>query len=155
MSLRYLPEHAQNALFAVDLAGKEAAHLRYTHRTLFAQPIDADWVRQLSTRDDLAEKIDAFVSRFGRLQDHIGEKLFPRFAALLGESPKSMLDVLAYAEKMQWIESANFILGLLKLSPDTIVAASALVAGAELLSFDHQLQSLMADELIHRPANAD
>ena len=36
-------------------------------RTLFAQPIDAAWVRQLTTRDDLAEKIDAFVSRFGRL----------------------------------------------------------------------------------------
>lgn len=59
---------------------------------------------------------------------------------------------------MNWIDyllDKNFILGLLKLSPDTIVAASALDAGAELLSFDHQLQSLMADELIGRPANAD
>ena len=43
------------------------AHLQYTHRTLFAQPIDAAWVRQLTTRDDLSEKINAFVSRFGRL----------------------------------------------------------------------------------------
>ena len=115
MSLRYLPEHTENALLALDLASKEAAHLQYTHRTLFAQPIDADWVRQLSARDDLAEKIDAFVSRFGRLQDHIGEKLFPRFAALLGEAPKSILDVLAYAEKMQWIESAEVFIGARKL----------------------------------------
>ena len=115
MSLRYLPEHTENALLALDLARKEAAHLQYTHRTLFAQPIDADWVRQLTRRDDMAEKIDAFVSRFGRLQDHIGEKLFPRFAALLGEAPKSILDVLAYAEKMQWIESAEVFIGARKL----------------------------------------
>jgi hypothetical protein len=73
MSLPFLPEHAENALLALELARKEAAHLRYTHRTLFAQPIDADWVKQLNTRDDLAEKVDAFVSRFGRLQDHLGE----------------------------------------------------------------------------------
>ena len=53
------------------------------------------------------------------------------------------------------LPDSNFILGLLKLSPDTMVPRSALDAGAELLTFDHQLQSLMADELIHRPANAD
>jgi len=115
MSLRYLPEHAESALLALYLARKEAAHLQYTHRTLFAQPIDAAWVRQLATRDDLAEKIDAFVSRFGRLQDHIGEKLIPRFAALLGEAPKSILDILAYAEKMQWVESAEVFIGARKL----------------------------------------
>lgn len=57
----------------------------------------------------------AFVSRFGRLQDHPGEKLIPRFAALVGESPKSMLDVLAYAEKMRWIDSAELFIGSRKL----------------------------------------
>lgn len=115
MSLRYLPEHAEPVLQALELARKEAAHLRYTHRTLFAQSIDAVWVRQLNSREDLAEKVDAFVSRFGRLQDHLGEKLIPRFAALLGEAPKSMLDVLAYAEKMQWVESAEIFIGTRKL----------------------------------------
>jgi uncharacterized protein YutE (UPF0331/DUF86 family) len=35
--------------------------------------------------------------------------------ALLGEAPKSMLDVLAYAEKMQWIESAEVFIGARKL----------------------------------------
>ena len=115
MTLRYLPEHAENALLALDLARKEAAHLQYTQRTLFAQTIDANWVRRLEARPELAEKVDAFVSRFGRLQDQIGEKLIPRFAALLGESPKSMLDVLAYAEKMQWIDSAEAFIGARKL----------------------------------------
>lgn len=115
MSLSYLPEHAENALLALELARKEAAHLLYSHRTLFAQPIDADWVQQLNSRDDLAEKVDAYVSRFSRLQDHLGEKLIPRFAALLGEAPKSMLDVLAYAEKMQWLENAESFIGARKL----------------------------------------
>ena len=115
MTLRYLPEHAENALLALDLARKEATHLQYTQRTLFAQTIDANWVRQLEARPELAEKVDAFVSRFGRLQDQIGEKLIPRFAALLGESPKSMLDVLAYAEKMQWVNSAETFIGARKL----------------------------------------
>jgi hypothetical protein len=115
MTLRYLPEHAENALLALELARKEVAHLQYSHRTLFAQPIDATWVQQLASREDLAEKVEAFVSRFGRLQDHIGEKLVSRFAALLGEAPKTMLDVLVYAEKMQWIESAEAFLGARKL----------------------------------------
>lgn len=115
MSLAYLPEHAENALLALDLAKREAAHLAYTHRTLFAQPIDLNWVRNLAQRDDLAEKIDAFVSRFGRLQDHIGEKLIPRFVALLGGTPKSLLDNLAYAEKAGWLESTESFVSARKL----------------------------------------
>lgn len=115
MSLAYLPEHADNALLALDLAQKEAAHLAYTHRTLFAQSIDLDWVRSLAQREDLSEKIDAFVSRFGRLQDHIGEKLIPRFVVLLGGTPTSLLDNLAYAERVGWVESAESFVSARKL----------------------------------------
>lgn len=53
--------------------------------------------------------------RYARLQDRIGEKLIPRFAALLGESPKAMLDVLAFAEKMQWLDSSAEFVGARKL----------------------------------------
>jgi hypothetical protein len=115
MSLRYLPEHLEVAQLALKLAEREAQHLSYTHRTLFGQAIDLKWVEDLDKRDDLAEKIDAFVSRFARLQDQIGEKLIPRFANLLGEHPKSFLDVLAYAERMGWIESAEEFVGARKL----------------------------------------
>jgi hypothetical protein len=115
MSLKYLPEHAQNALLALELARKEVVHLRYTHSTLFALSLDVHWVQRLSENNALAEKVEAFVSRFGRLQDHIGEKLVPRFAALVGESPKSLLDVLAFAEKMQWVQSAETFIGARKL----------------------------------------
>ena len=115
MTLRYLPEHAENALLALELARKEAAHLQYTHRTLFEQPIDAIWVKQLEARAELAEKVEVFVSRFARLQDQIGERLIPRFATLLGEVPKSMLDNLAYAEKMRWIDSTEAFDGARRL----------------------------------------
>ena len=115
MSLRYLPEHAENALLALALADKEVAHLRYSHRTLFAQVIDMKWVQLLAQREDLAEKVEAFVSRFGRLQDHIGDKLLPRFSALLGESPKTLLDVLSFAEKMEWINSSEDFIGARRL----------------------------------------
>ena len=115
MTLLYLPEHVEPALLALDLAHKEVAHLRYTHQTLFSQDITTDWVVALAVDQEMAEKVDAFVGRFARLQDHIGEKLIPRFAALLGESPKAMLDVLAFAEKMQWLDSAAQFVGARKL----------------------------------------
>ncbi|MBI3901585.1 MAG: hypothetical protein HY306_01355 [Nitrosomonadales bacterium] len=150
MSLRYLPEYAEAAIQALQLAVKEAAHLSYSRRTLFAQPIDISWVEKLSEREDLAEKIDAFVSRFARLQDHIGEKLVPRFANLLGEQPKSLLDVLAYAERMGWVESAEDFIGIRKLrnllvheymsSPNLFLDA--------LLSADHAAQLLL--EIVYR-----
>lgn len=115
MSLGYLPEHAEDALFALALAEREASHLAFTRSTLFAQHIDLDWVKSIESNETLAEKIDAFVSRFGRLQDHIGEKLLPRFARLLGEPVRSLLDVLAYAERMLWLEEAEAFVGARKL----------------------------------------
>ncbi len=92
MSLKYLPEHAQPALLALDLAIKQAKHLRYSQTTLFALPIDLAWVQNLGEQPEWAEKVEAFVSRFGRLQDHLGEKLLPRMAALVGENSKTLLD---------------------------------------------------------------
>jgi hypothetical protein len=72
--MSYLPDHADAARIALALAERESAHLGYTHRTLYAEPIDLAWVEALARREDPAEKIDAFVGRFGRLQDHIGEE---------------------------------------------------------------------------------
>lgn len=115
MTLRYLPDFVEPARISLELAEKEASHLAYTQRTLFAQTLTQKWVESLATREDLAEKVDAFVGRFSRLQDHIGEKLIPRFASLLGENSKSLLDVLAYAERMAWIDSAEDFIGARKL----------------------------------------
>lgn len=115
MSIDYLAEHGDLARIALELAERESRHLRYTWQTLYKEPIDLTWVENLEKREDLAEKIDAFVGRFGRLQDHIGEKLLPAFARLLGEQPKSLLDVMAYAERMGWLKNAEEFIGARKL----------------------------------------
>lgn len=115
MSLKYLPEYAASAKLALELAHKEVAHLAYTQQTLFSQKIDLQWINTLEKSEVLAEKVDAFVSRFGRLQDHIGEKLIPRFAVLLGDNPKSLLNVLAYAEKMGWVMNVEAFIGAKRL----------------------------------------
>ncbi len=103
----FLPEHAPMARRALELAQREAEHLRYTLTTLFALPITPQWVIELASFPERAEKVDAFVARFGRLQDHLGEKVLPRFAALLGEPRRSLLDTLAFAERMGWIDDAQ------------------------------------------------
>ena len=115
MSLRYLAEHAQPVLMALDLARKEAEHLRYSHTTLFALPIDLAWVQSLGEQPELAEKVEAFVSRFGRLQDHLGEKLLLRMAALVGERSKTLLDTLATAEKLGLLASSDAFIAARKL----------------------------------------
>lgn len=115
MSLKYLPEHAQPALLALDLARKEAGHLRYSQTTLFALPIDLAWVQNLGDQPEVAEKVEAFVSRFGRLQDHLGEKLLPRMAALVGERSKTLLDTLAIAERLDMLASADAFIAARRL----------------------------------------
>ena len=81
---------------------------------LFTSTIDANWVRQLEYDDDLSERLDAFVSRFGRMQDTLGNKLLPSLLRLLAEKPESTLDNLNKAEKlgllasvMQWLDVSN------------------------------------------------
>jgi hypothetical protein len=51
--------------------------------TLFALPIDLPWVQKLAQQPELAEKVEAFASRFARLQDHLGDTLLPRCGHLL------------------------------------------------------------------------
>lgn len=115
MSLKYLPEHAQPALLALDLACREARHLRYSQTTLFALPINLAWVQSLGDQPQQAEKVEAFVSRFGRLQDHLGEKLLSRMAALVGEDSKTLLDTLATAEKLGLLPSADAFIAARRL----------------------------------------
>lgn len=43
MILTYLPEHADSARVALDLAERESTYLRYTCNTLYAEAIDLAW----------------------------------------------------------------------------------------------------------------
>jgi len=95
----------------LEIVRREGELLLRTDVRLFTSTIDANWVRQLGYDDDLAERLDAFVSRFGRMQDALGDKLLPSLLRLLAEKTGSALDNLNKAEKlgllasvMQWSE---------------------------------------------------
>jgi hypothetical protein len=70
--IRYLPEHADIVLLTLELVEREASHLAYTQEHLFEQPIDLEWINQLSMRPELAEKIYAFGAPFWTTSGYVG-----------------------------------------------------------------------------------
>ena len=78
----------------------EAALLRITDSRVFADPMDADRAGTLRHDIDLAERVDAFAARFGRLQDTLGDKLLPLVLAWLSEPVGPTIDNLARAERL-------------------------------------------------------
>jgi hypothetical protein len=91
---------------------REAGHLSYSWHRLFPAPIDAAWVTALAKAPEAAERMDAFVSRFGRMQDTIADKLLPRWLQALAERPGSQIDTLNRAEQLEvvvdvssWLEA--------------------------------------------------
>lgn len=86
---------------------REGQHLAYSWRRLYAEPIDAAWVQRLDKQPELAEGLEAFVSRYGRMQDTIGEKLLPRWLVVLAETPGSMIENLNRAERLGVLENVE------------------------------------------------
>lgn len=99
--------HLARFLATLEIVRREGAHLARTDARLFARPVNAAWVQALETDEDRAERLDAFVSRFGRMQDTLGDRLLPRFLVLLAEQPGSAIDNLNRAEKLGILSSAN------------------------------------------------
>lgn len=106
----------QRLAFLLETVQLEARHLQETDLRLFEHPFTAE--RAASLRDDaaLAERLDAFVARFARLQDTAGDKLLPVLLARIGEPVGSVLDNLDRAAR----------LGLLAQTGEDWVAARAL-----------------------------
>lgn len=94
-------------LWTLDIVAREGVHLSYSWGRLFSQPIDAAWVRGLEGRPELAECLEAFVSRFGRMQDTIADKLLPRWLIALAETPGSQIETLNRAEKLGVMEDVE------------------------------------------------
>lgn len=93
-------------LQTLNVVARETRHLAYSRRRLFAQPIDADWVRGLDDSPEIAERLEAFVSRFGRMQDTMANRLLPRWLICLAEMPGSQIETLNRAERLGVIASA-------------------------------------------------
>jgi hypothetical protein len=93
--------------FLVRVISKESRYLQQTSSRLFSQPVDVQFLAKLDTNIALSEQLDAFASRFGRLQDNVGDKLLPAVLAALGEKTGPVLDNLNNAEKYGWLQSAE------------------------------------------------
>lgn len=102
---RLLPE--DRFLHALEIVYREGRHLSYSWGRLYAQSIDIAWVNGLDDNPELAERLEAFVSRFGRMQDTIAGKLLPRWLLTLAETPGSQIETLNRAEKLGVIESVE------------------------------------------------
>jgi hypothetical protein len=91
----------------IRVTQKEAMYLVRTAERIKQQSPDIDWVGSLEHSDDRSEMLDAFVLRYGRLQDTLGDKLLPQLLRANLEKTGTQLDNLLRAEKLGWIESAQ------------------------------------------------
>jgi len=97
-----------NRLWALArVVRREAEYLAQTDGRLFDQVFDAERVRALPLNPELAERVDAFVARFGRLQDTLADKLLPALLRQLAEPVRSAVENLDRAEKLGLLESAD------------------------------------------------
>lgn len=90
-----------------EVVALEIQHLQATDQALFQQPFSAQRVMALATQLNESERVDAFVARFGRLQDTTGDKLLPALLRLTGQPPAPVIDNLNLAEKWGWLPSAQ------------------------------------------------
>ena len=89
-----------SVLTLLRVAGKAARHLAITTERLFTAPFMPERVAELEDTPDIAERVNAFVSRFGRLQDTLGDKLLSVLLTALGEKTSAAIDNLDRAERL-------------------------------------------------------
>ncbi|MBK1700720.1 hypothetical protein [Thiococcus pfennigii] len=133
------PDALHRLRFLVRVTQREMEHLQTTDHRLFQRPFTAEAVAQLAHQPDLAERVDAFVSRFGRLQDTLGDKLLPELLRALGERVGAAIDNLDRAERLGLLSSADAWMTVRRLRnqmihayiEDPVVLADALQTGHE------------------------
>ncbi len=86
---------------------RECTQLQRTANRLFAEPFTSEKAKTLAEDDAFSERVEAFVSRFLRLQDTLGDKLVPLVLSLLGEQQLANIDALDKAERLGWVGSAD------------------------------------------------
>ena len=93
--------------FLQEVTRLEVRYLTLTDARLFPALMTQSQALSLPNEPELAERVDAFVARFGRLQDGLGDKLLPTLLRWLGEPVGPMIDNLVRAERWNWLNSAD------------------------------------------------
>ncbi len=94
-------------VFLVEVVEQECALLASTNARLFASPFTAERAQALRAEPEASERVDAFVARFARLQDTLGDKLLPEVLRQLAEPVGPAIDNLDRAEKLGLLASAD------------------------------------------------
>jgi uncharacterized protein with HEPN domain len=131
------PKVAIRLQFLARVVRKECQHLSTTDQRLFKSVFGLEQTAQLESDPELAERVEAFVSRFGRLQDTLGDKLLPLLLDALGEKISAAIDNLDRAERLNLIHSADEWMAMRMLRnqmiheyvEDPVVLTSALQTG--------------------------
>lgn len=131
------PKSVQRMQFLVRVVHKECKHLATTDQRLFGGLFTIEQATLLEGDPDLAERVEAFVGRFGRLQDTVGDKLLPLLLTALGEKPSAAIDNLDRAERLGLIKSTDDWMTMRNLRnqmvheyvEDPVVLSSALQTG--------------------------
>jgi len=93
----------------------ELLHLQQTNQRLFAQAWPQEEMAHKMLDIDFAERVDAFVARFGRLQDLLGDKYLPAWLRAVQEPVGTALENLDRAEKLGLVQSADAWISVRKL----------------------------------------
>jgi len=102
-------------LATLNIVHKEGEHLTYSWRNLFRDEINEDWMKRLAAEPELGVQLEAFVSRFGRMQDTIADKLLPRWLLAQAEVVGSQIEVLNRAERLDVLTNVEHWLQVRKL----------------------------------------
>lgn len=106
---------SERLLHLLETVALQSEHLAQTDQRLFNLPFDTQRAQGLRHHVEDSERTDAFVARFGRLQDTLGDKLLPELLACLGETLGPVIDNLDRAEKLGLLDSADQWLTMRKL----------------------------------------
>lgn len=152
---------ANNALrlqFLARVVRKECQHLATTDQRLFGNAFTLEQATRLEEDPDLAERVEAFVGRFGRLQDTVGDKLLPLLLTALGEKSFAAIDNLDRAERLGLVKSADVWMTMRNLRnqmiheyvEDPVVLISALQTGHDFVPALIDAASKMIAEIERR-----
>jgi uncharacterized protein with HEPN domain len=152
------PELRTRLAFLSRVVSRERKHLLGTDSRLFQSPFTTDTAQRLEQDIALAERVEAFVGRFGRLQDTLRDKLLPLLLHALGERTGAVIDNLDRAEKLGFIPSVNDWLALRNLRnqmvheyiEDPVVLANALMTAHNKVAMLVQTADSMLGEIKRR-----
>ena len=101
------PALSQRLRFLLRVVRRESDHLKLTDSRLFSEPFTIHRAERLLVDLDLAERVEAFLGRFARLQDTLGDKLLPSVLGALGEKAGAAIDNLDLGERLGFIDSVD------------------------------------------------